>query len=343
MQHLASVACSILCAKLKGIPYKLNYAVTYRCNSRCRLCNIWKRYVESPEQQEEELTLPEVDAIFRQFDLSWLSLTGGEPFLREDLADIALTISRTNRHLQLLSIPTNGSLPDTVTEAVKAILKRVNVANFFVSVSVDGDQKLHNDLRGEGFWEKAKQTYEYLSSIRDKRFRVFLEYTISKYNAGYLKPALDSFGVTDYARVVVTAAHSSFFYRSNDEDLHDGSSLEQVRAYLSLVHPTVEGMVPYVYGTLLEQYLKKKRVPLRCVSGHSSFFLDPSGWLYPCISVGESLGNLRRTALSVILKEKAPLLDRIRRGECPGCWTPCEAYQTILENFPRAMAFVLLR
>lgn len=347
MKNVYSLAQSIARAKLKGIPYKLNYAVTYQCNSKCKICNIWKRYTISPEDQKNELTLSEIDSIFSDFDLTWISFTGGEPFLRKDLADIALTVRKHNPHLHMVSIPTNGFLTKTILTTTERILEESSIPNVMVTVSLDGDEKLHDNLRGvKGAWKKARKTYQLLSSIENDRFSVFLEFTVSKFNAGNLLAALDSFGVTDYSHVVLTAAHSSYFYGTDQEDLHEDSSASQVKEFLSLCnYSLIEGIIPLVYTKLLEKNLKGIPFSVNCVSGRSSFFLDPYGVLYPCISMEEPLGNLKESRLQEILQgEKArSVVQRIKEGKCPGCWTPCEAYQTILENLPKAVAAAFLK
>ncbi len=338
MNKILSLARSVAKAKLKGTPYKLTYAVTYQCNAHCSMCSIWKKYASSPEKLEAELTLPEIDSIFADFDLSWVSLTGGEPFLRK-LADIACTIEKYN-HLQLLTIPTNGSLPRKILHTTERILEETRIPNVFISVSLDGDEHLHDQLRGvKGLWKKARETYQVLRSIENDRFEVFLEFTVSKYNAGHLQPALDSFGVTDCEQVVLTAAHSSYFYGSDLKDLHRDSSAAQVQEFLSSCnYPRIERIIPHMYTRLLEKYLRGTPIGLTCVSGRSSFFLDPYGVLYPCISMDNPFGSLRESRLQDLLQgEKAhTLIQQIKKGKCPQCWTPCEAYQTILENLPKA-------
>ena len=345
MRNPHSLVYSIAKAKLRMIPYKVNYAVTYQCNGRCRICNIWKRYLLSPEKQQEELILPEIDAIFKDFDLSWVSLTGGEPFLREDLADIVVTIENHNPSLQLLSIPTNGSLPGSVEKQVERILDETEISNVVVSLSLNGNEPLHDYIQGvKGSWKKAQKTYQFLESIADPKFMVFLEYTVSKHNAGHLKETLDSFGVTDYSRVVLTAAHSSYFYNTASQDLHEHSSAEQVRTFLSLTKcRTMENVIPHIYTTLLEKYLRGALPSLGCVSGRSSLFLDPYGNLFPCITMGTSFGNLKKSPLHQVLhgEHADSIRKKIRKRECPGCWTPCEAYQTILEKLPTATVHAL--
>jgi MoaA/NifB/PqqE/SkfB family radical SAM enzyme len=346
MRKIFDLARHIARAKVKRIPYKLNYAVTYACNARCTICNIWKTYVESPEKQKEELKLDEINTIFENFDLSWISLTGGEPFLRKDIHDIISVVNEKNTHLHLLSIPTNGSLPDVTVKTVEYTLEETDIPNVYITVSLDGDEEHHDSMRGmKGLWNKARKTYELLNTIEDERFRVFVEFTVSKYNAGHLVTALDSFGITDYSAVVVTAAHSSYYYCTDVKDLHEESSVTQVKKFASLCQfSSLEGLIPSLYIRLLEKYLQGD-LPNRCVSGRSSFFLDPYGFLYPCISMDRTFGNLKESTLDELIhSEKGQnIIQKAKEGKCPGCWTPCEAYQSILENFPYFLASAYLK
>ena len=86
-----------------SLPYKLTFAITYQCNQKCIYCNIWNK----PERQE--LSIEDFDRFFRNSDeLSWIHLTGGEIFLRDDLLDIIRIIFKQSKHLYLVQFPTNG-------------------------------------------------------------------------------------------------------------------------------------------------------------------------------------------------------------------------------------------
>ena len=64
-------------------PARVNLAVTHRCQSRCRTCLVWKG------GPEPELSLEDFRRFFAENrHLAALTVTGGEPFLREDLADV---------------------------------------------------------------------------------------------------------------------------------------------------------------------------------------------------------------------------------------------------------------
>src|SRR5437762_2658166 len=125
-----------------GYPLKLNLALTYWCQYKCKTCNIWKR------KPTDELTTAEVLAFVRENpSVSWLDVTGGEIFLRDDITDIFDAIVDTWRDLFILHFPTNGFL----TDAIVALAERIassRVPNILVTVSIDGDEAMNDEVRG---------------------------------------------------------------------------------------------------------------------------------------------------------------------------------------------------
>ena len=86
-------------------PLKLNFCLTYWCQYRCKTCNIWQR------KPTDELTTAEVLTFIRENpDVSWVDLTGGEIFLRQDIDDIFEAVVTGWKRLALLHFPTNGFL-----------------------------------------------------------------------------------------------------------------------------------------------------------------------------------------------------------------------------------------
>ena len=64
------------------VPYKLEFILTFSCGSRCRTCNIWKRYIDNPEEQSRELRPAQIiKTVASAKDyVRWVSLTGGDPY-----------------------------------------------------------------------------------------------------------------------------------------------------------------------------------------------------------------------------------------------------------------------
>lgn len=111
---------------LRGRPFFAQYAITYRCNSRCPNCEYWRKAA-----QEEELALDEVarlaDELWR-FGIRVLTVTGGEPFLRDDALRI---IGLFQRRGFRVTINTNGTCID---EGLVRGLARLDKLHIVVSL-----------------------------------------------------------------------------------------------------------------------------------------------------------------------------------------------------------------
>ena len=111
---------------LPGMPINLTFSVTNVCQSRCKTCSIWELYRDRPELRENELTLDEIEKIFRSMGHIYVfNISGGEPFLRSDIAEV---IRAACNHLSpgVVHIPTNAIARDRVerkTREILAILK----------------------------------------------------------------------------------------------------------------------------------------------------------------------------------------------------------------------------
>lgn len=79
MKHELTIINKILLSKILQKPYKLNFAITSMCNSRCTNCNILQVYRKNPEIVRNELKIDEIDRIFKNLPstVSGLSFTGG--------------------------------------------------------------------------------------------------------------------------------------------------------------------------------------------------------------------------------------------------------------------------
>jgi len=315
-------------------PYKLTFAVTYKCNSRCKMCNIWKR------SSSNELELWEIEAFFEGNRFLWINLTGGEPFLREDLVEIV----RYAKRPFLVNITTNGFLTERIVELVK-IMKRY-ATRFIVTVSIDGPREIHDYLRGVRIWDKAIET---LRALMENKIECYVGYTATPFNAGKLretylsiKKEIEDFG---FSQLHLNFYHESEVYYKNvgqmalTQDFYRGLMRDVcfLLRHRNQLDPIT--ILERLYLSLIPNFLQTRRMPVPCKVLKTSIFLDPFGNVFPCTTMNVVLGNLRKTNY-----ELAPIISSlearrtsklISSGNCPQCWTPCEAYQTLLGNLKR--------
>ncbi len=321
-----------------SLPYKLTLAITYNCNSKCSLCHIWKL------KPRKEMVLKEIKEFFQKNDyFNWVDLTGGEPFLKKDVVEICGSIIDNCPYLYLLHIPTNGFLPKKIEGKVKEILN-FKPHRFIISIAIDGPKVFHDKSRGvNGGWQKAIETYKRLKKLKQKNFEVYFGMTLSGFNYGLIEKTYQEIKreIRDFRRdgLHFNIAHQSFYYNNLEIDLKlNKKIIFALKAFNAKKGKTISGVnfLESRYQRLIPDYLKTKKSPLFCQSLRTSLFIDPLGDIYPCSMWERKITNLKNVNYdlrNIYQSDKLyKLKEEIKDKKCPGCWTPCEAYQTILGN-----------
>ncbi|ADH87075.1 SPASM domain-containing protein [Desulfurivibrio alkaliphilus] len=140
-RHLGSVL-------YKKDPLHLTIFLTRRCNQRCSFCFYLAADTSPAAAKAMELSLPELEQIAASSPpLLWLAFSGGEIFLRDDLAAITASFYRHTRPAIIL-LPSNGLDTPRITAAVSDILRRCPRSTVVVKLSLDGPPAVHDALRG---------------------------------------------------------------------------------------------------------------------------------------------------------------------------------------------------
>lgn len=343
MRRIATLGARVLRSNLgrSPQPFKLTLIVTWTCDTRCRMCNIWQR------DKKGVMTLDEVRTFFeRNPYFSWVNLSGGEIWTRPDAADLVQTVIDGSPDLYLLDFPTTGQQTDRIVEGVRRILASP-VPRTLVTVSLDGPRETHEDVRGvKGAFDRALATFRALRALRSSRFDVFLGVTLSNFNEGRLFDTVDAVRAeipdVSLREFHVNLAQISAHYYGNaamDPTTADalGDLEEFVRRRGSGLHPVA--WLERQYQERVRSFLETGRTPVPCKALASSVFVDARWNVYPCSMWDAPLGNLRDHGFDLAplwsSGRTASLQREIESGRCPNCWTPCEAYQTILGNLAR--------
>lgn len=153
---------AILSALFSGKPVHLILQVTNRCNLRCKTC-----FVNLNNDDKTEITLDDIGGISRYLGgLIWLSIGGGEPFLRMDLVDICAKFNAG-----LIAISTNGFDPGLIYVTAKKIRERVD-AELVIAVSIDGFEKTNDEIRAAGCFNKSIETIKLLKTVKGIKIKV---------------------------------------------------------------------------------------------------------------------------------------------------------------------------
>ncbi len=316
-------------------PREAVIAVTYRCNARCAMCSIWKNQDADELPPDQYLKLPST--------LRTINVTGGEPFLRNDLVDVVRNIHNHVPSARLV-FSTNGFRPDLIVPAMEQIAgfhKRVGVG-----VSIDGIESTHEKIRGvQGAFANAITTMKELSGAGITDLRIGM--TLQKDNVAEAHLVFDmakELGV----EFTTTFAHNSEIYfqktdnRAFEEYEPTQESLLAVRdSQLRSASPK-DWFRAYHTRGILDRSLREEFVS-KCEAGRRFFFMSPSGEVFPCMVMNMPVGNIRNVQSWDDLFAGG-VEDRVARAvrNCKeDCWMVCNTRSLIIAHPIRASAWVL--
>ncbi len=326
-------------------PFKLTLITTDRCSCRCAICHLWKAPRDGP-------TLADIDRLFAaNAHLSWINLSGGEVVERDDFTAIVESAVRRTR-VAALDFPTAAQRPAELEARVRAALA-TGVPRLFVTVSIDGPRALHDRLRGTpGAFDRAVDGFARLKSIRDRRLVVAAGLTFSSRNSSAPDRVVDDL-LAD-APVLRrddlhfnVAHHAPHYYRNRAEDRPDADQRAALARMLASESDRRESRSPLAFVESLywrhaSRWLVDGKTPVACAALGATAYVDADLRLFPCATWDRPLLDLRsvdfslRRAVATIAAREAR--EIARRAACPGCWTPCEAFPTLLTRLPRAIA-----
>jgi MoaA/NifB/PqqE/SkfB family radical SAM enzyme len=324
-------------------PFKLTFCLTFWCNYRCTTCNIWKM------KPRDELDLDEIQRFFRQARrFLWVDLTGGEVTLRKDFPQVCEAVLEGCPDLLLLHFPTNGYLTDKVVAAAEAVVRHPRrPEKLIVTVSTDGDEPTNDAIRGiEGGWRRQIETFRALRALPG--VDVVLGMTLSAANVDHYPDAFAAARaeIPDLRadEFHVNIVHESPHYLGNtdlglrrDVDRQKLAAAIERYAHARGIPRSPVGYLEHAYLSRVRRYLETGRTPMRCHALSASCFVDSWGNVFPCTIYDRKIGSLRDVDYDLArlwnTPEATTLEAEIFDYKCPQCWTPCEAYQSIMANF----------
>ncbi len=305
-------------------------AVTSNCNSRCVMCDIWKKDKESEVYPYLYKHLPS--------SLKDINITGGEPFLRKDLSDIIAVVKDRCKKARIV-ISTNGFLTQRIKEETKKILAIDR--NIAIRISIDGADKTHDEIRGvSGGFRKSIDTIRCLQEIGVRDLGI--GFTISSKNVAMIKNTYDlanHLGV-EFSITVVT---SSPIYFGDNECLKPENNgilkiqfSDLIRSELS--YWNLKKWLRAYYDYTLFEYIKTQKRTFPCDAGESFFYLDPKGNIHPCNVLDLDFGNINNNSFKNIWASDNAKNIRNNVKKCSNCWMIC----TVKTSFKKSVPYIAL-
>ena len=273
--------------------------VTYRCNARCTMCNRYK----CPSKPDEELSIETIKKLPKMY---FTNITGGEPFIREDLQDV---VEELYKKSDRIVISTNGFFTDRII----AMAKRF--PNIGIRISIEGLEKTNNEIRGlkDGY----KRGYETLKKLKEMGMKdVGFGMTVQDKNAPDLVPLYEISNEMDM-EFATASLHNSFYFVEAKNIIKDRPMVAQnfenlVNELLASKSPKKwfrayfnHGLINYIYG-------QKRLLP--CDMSFDTFFIDP---------YGDNLLHWNELAVLRIRRASFPGTPVLHTGSFGPCHSSC--------------------
>ena len=282
--------------------------VTYRCNARCTMCNRYK----APSKPEEKISIETIKKLPKMY---FTNITGGEPFIREDLPEIVRELYKKSDRIV---ISTNGFFTDRIIKLCEEF------PNVGIRISIEGLEDTNNKIRGldDGF-NKGYSTLKKL--VEMKHPDVGFGMTVQDANAKDLVPLYDLSNELNM-EFATASLHNSFYFVEAKNIIHD--RLIVAKEFEKLINKLLESNSPkkwfraYFNHGLINYIFGQKRL-LPCDMAFDTFFIDPYGDVMPCNGTKEKevMGNLNKQTWDELWNSEQAEKVRNKVRHCDRqCW-----------------------
>lgn len=313
--------------RLSAVPYRgaetppfLVLFINSICNMKCEHCFYWTAL-----NKRDDMTRDELFALSRELGpIENLNLSGGEPFLRKEFAEICAQFIRHNGVKQIY-VPTNAYFTEKVVAQISRTLEEKSLQLFVAELSLDGMPEFHDNFRvAKHSFEKAMQTYDALAELQksDPRLRIHCISTATDINMDQIRE-LTTFL---YERCPQMDHHNLAIIRGDRKNPSlKGPLLAQYEDLYEYIRrlwaPREEGR----YGSIVEPMLqwgkvktaREDRQVIPCTAGRLTAVIHANGDVAVC-EAHAPLGNLRRNTFREIWSspEASTLRQSIANREC---------------------------
>lgn len=284
--NLISVPISLRLGKPLSGPIFAGMVVTYRCNETCPMCNVYKLADKDREMSTEEW----MDVIdqFAELGVAGISITGGEPLVRQDILEL---VRHIKSHKIPVSMSTNGLLlrrKGLAEELLKAGLDSI-------AISIDGaTAQEHDESRGQkGAFDRTMEAFDILVEAREKlglkdKVYITLATVINAHNYVHVEDLMKLAKEKGVDNVSLNPVQDTYVF--NPEDRPKELLFEDGGAEITKIPETLKrlsreyGLLDSSSGYLntLDEFFRHKPLPVQCHAPYFSIYVDCFREILPC-------------------------------------------------------------
>jgi radical SAM protein with 4Fe4S-binding SPASM domain len=293
-------------------PYRMDLALTYRCNNDCPHC--YNARLRSYPELATDDWKKIIDSLW-ELNIPHLIFTGGEPTLRDDLPEL---IQYAEEKGQITGLNTNARRladPVYVDQLVDAGLDHIQIT------LESHDHQIHDEMVNHiGAW---KQTVSGIENALNSPLFMMTNTTMLRNNWLSLGKTLDF--LSDLG--VPTVGLNALIYAGRGKDVGTGLSEEELRPLIKLAQDKTarSGQKMIWYTPTLYCHFNPLEMDLGikgCTAALYNMCIEPDGGVIPCQSYYHQLGNILIDSWESIWEHDLSLELRERKyipGECRSC------------------------
>ena len=304
-------------------------SVTLLCNARCVMCDIWKNRGMDFTPLEVYDKLPS--------SLEMVDLTGGEPFLRPDMAKVVRAVRKSCPKARIL-ITTNGFLHHNIEKQLDDILVADPKITF--RISMDGGATMHEKIRRvPKAYEKVIHTIDILK--KKGVIDIGIIYTLMKQNKHELRDVY-AYTKKEHINFSLNIVHDSPVYFGKEKTQLRPDPKEVKEHFDWLFNEQMKSANPKSWAKAWFNkqsyyYMMTHRRPLPCGAGENFFYMDPFANIFMCHLKSWPIGNLKQQSFDQIWNCKAKQHFLPLAQKCHDCWIICTAKDAIQKHKMRVL------
>jgi MoaA/NifB/PqqE/SkfB family radical SAM enzyme len=311
---------SALAPSARATPPFMIVFINSICNLTCEHCFYWRNL-----NQRNDLTFEEFEKLSRELgDFEQLNLSGGEPFIRNEFADICKLFLKNNG-VKRIYVPTNGYFTERTKKQLTQVFESKTLVSFVCELSLDGMPEYHDRFRGNPkSFSKAMETYEMLAEMQksEPRLRIHANTVAMSENMDEI------WRLTEFLRERCPSMehHNLAVIRGDRKNPSlQGPALEQYKRLYNHVADVWRESEETRFGSVVEpmlQWAKIKTIEsssqyIPCTAGNLTGVVYANGDVSVC-ETHAPLGNLRQKSFFEIWDspEAKALRAEIRAKKC---------------------------
>lgn len=313
-----------------GNPIQIVNFITSRCNLRCNHC-FYKDTLDAPNPGEMNLEV--IDNYTKKFgSILWYALGGGEPFIRKDIPQLYETVQK-NCNSKIFTIPTNGWYVEKIYLSVLRMLQYARNNNvIIIQFSIDGQEKVHDQIRGENSYQKVKDSinrlqplqeiysnlhFSIITVVTNENREIYPEFIDELVKLGTNQININLFRYSDYVHPPLPD-RTIEKYKMAVEKYENCIKERKLKKY-SFMGAKLMRLKEALQKDLIYEVAKHDRFVTPCTAGTLSYVVWEDGRVNACEILNDEIGNLNQEEIPDNFfqsKKSTTLRNKIKNTKC---------------------------